>query len=228
MTVIPLAALETPMEFENLRDAVIAVFVENEQGLYQTIDKQEQSRSSEQMKGTLRTIQVFVQSTNPEHSSQTEFENEVTFGLFLRVAEPSKGDVATLDSPTATPTEKQAALLAIDLGTKRADLSYDALLRIATRVIMSPLNLDLGMDEFTVSNRILKTARKDAPVDHGNLIVLTGSAFITASVTEIMDGATPVAAVQDAIRIDSEFHTPGEDPDDLTPALTRTDIDTSA
>lgn len=224
MTVIPLAALEVPLEFENLRDGITAVFRENEQGLYTTIDHQEQSRSSELSKGTLRTIQVFFESGDAFSSSEGEFEGDVSFRLLLRVAEPSTGDKATLDDENASAAAKQAALLAIDTGAARADLSWDALLRIALRVIMSPLNRDLGLTEFVVGDRKLKTYRKDAPIDHGKLVVVTGSAFISASVTEIMDGDTPVASEDPIISSEIPFKTVS-DSDESDPALLKVDIE---
>jgi hypothetical protein len=225
MTVLTLAQLNNPMMFETLRDSVTALFQANEQGLYVTIDKQEQVRAAEEFKGTLRTIQVFVQTIDPEDITRPQFENNVTFGLFLRVAEPSTGDVATLENPLSTPAEKQAALLAADPGSDNANKSWDELLRIATRIIMSPLNEDLGLPEFTVSNRVLKTARKDQPLDYGNLIVLTGSAFISANVTEIMDGVTPVAMDDPAVKVKPDFTTTTDGDDVEEPSKLQIDIE---
>lgn len=212
--VLSKAELEAPMVFEQLRDSVTAMFKANENGLYITIDHQEQSRSSELMKGVQKNIQVFVQATNPEEVSRPEFENDVTFGLFLRAAAPCTGNLAALEKGSgATPAQKQAALAAIDTGAYLANLEWDALLRIATRIIMTPLNEDLGLPDYTVSDRIIKSSRKDDPVDHGNLIVVTGSAMFQARVTEIMDGDTPVAAAQPFLSTQNKFTPVSGDPD---------------
>ena len=151
----------------------------------------------------------------------------------MRVAEPSKGDKTALSDPDYTPAQKQAALLTIDDGTDRADKSWDELLRIATRVIMSPLNIDLGLEEYVVSDRVFKNWRKDEPVDHGNLIVLTGSATISAVVTEIMDGDTPVEGADPILENKLPFTTPTdpdgaspiEDSPNVTPANLQVDIE---
>ena len=224
MTVLTKAQLEAPMMFETLRDSISALFKANENGLYVTVDHQLQSRAAEEIKGTLRTIQVYFESGTPEDASQGQFENNVTYGLKLSVAEPSTGDESTLKNPDATPAEKQAALLNAVPGTVNADLSWDELLRIATRVIMTPLNIDLGLAEYTVANRMLKTYRKDQPIDHGNLIVITGSAFISASVTEIMDGLTPSTLGDPSVIVKPDFTTPTDD-DDVEPSKLQVDIE---
>ena len=223
MTVLSKAQLENPMEFENLRDAVIELFKANENDLFVTIDHQVQSWSAEQLKGTLRTIQVFVQSTEPESQTRTQFENEVTFGIYMRVSSPALGDIATLDNPNADAAAKQAALLAIDTGATRADRSFDALARIAQRIILSPLNEDLGLAEYKVSNRRFKNIRKDEPVNHGNLVVVTGAAFITGIVTEIMDGAVPETPAEIPVQNKLPFKTTS-DSDEATPSNLQVDI----
>lgn len=223
MSVLTPAQLNNPMEFENLRDAVITLFTANENDLFITVDHQIQSWSAERLKGTLRTIQVFVQSMDPESQTRTQFENEVTFGIYMRVAEPALGDVATLDNKNASSAAKQAALLAIDTGATRADRSWDELARIAQRIILSPLNEDLGLAEYVVSNRRFKNIRKDEPVNHGNLVVVTGAAFITGQVTEIMDGAVPVEMGDPSVKVQSNFIT-RSDADGVEQSKTEVDI----
>lgn len=219
-------AITDEMKFEELRDSIETLLLANQSTHFRTIGEQKQSVGAEEIKGDLRTVQVFYSEGDPEHETRTEFEHKTTYQLFFSVSSPSTGDVATLESDSALPAAKQAALLNSTQGSRNADRSMDELFRMVTLILMDPVNEDLGLAKYTVSGRKIENFRKNQPIDHGNLIVITASARLTAIVTEIMIGATPTPAVEPAIRIDQELHTAGEDPDDLSPALTRTDIDT--
>lgn len=216
------------MAFENLRDGIEALLIANQSTLYRTVTEQKQSTGAEEHKGNLRSIQVFFSEGDRDEkkSSRTQFEHNVTYEMFFTVAASSTADLSVLNNESATPSQKQAALLASTAGSRVADRLMDEFYRIITQIIMNPVNEDLGLAKYIVSNRVLANFRKNQPIDHGNLIVLTASAKLTAWVTEDTIGATPVVAVEPAIGIESNFNTK-EDAEDTSPATVGVDINTT-
>lgn len=216
------------MAFENLRDGIEDLLKTNESNLYRTVTEQKQSTGAEEHKGNLRSIQVFFSEGDRDErkSSRTQFEHNVTYEMFFTVAASSTADLSILNNDSATPTQKQDALLASTSGARIADRLMDEFYRIITQIIMNPVNEDLGLAKYIVSNRVLANFRKNQPIDHGNLIVLTASAKLTAWVTEETIGATPIVAVEPAIGIESNFNTK-EDAEATDPATVGVDINTT-
>jgi len=214
------------MEFENLRDSIQALLLANQSTHFRTIVSQKQSKTADEVKGTLRTVQVFFQEGDAEKYDKTQFEHDMTFGLYLTVAEPATADKATLDDPNATAAQKQAALLMSMPGSDKADRSMDELYRMVILILKDPVNEDLGLAKYIVSNPRIRNFRKDQPVDHGNLILLTASARLTATVIEIMIGGQATAAVQPAIGVETQFTPANGDPTAATASEIGANIDT--
>ena len=219
-------SLTDQMEFENLRDSISTLLLANQGSYFRTVDSQNQSKTADEVKGTLRTVQVFFQEGDAEKYDKTQFEHDITFGLYFTVAEPATADKETLDDPTATAGQKQAALLASMPGSDNADRSMDELYRMVVLILKDPVNEDLGLAKYKVSNPRIRNFRKDQPADHGNLILLTASARLTATVTEIMIGGQATEAVQPAFDIDSDFNTLADD-SDTDPAKIGVKVDTT-
>lgn len=198
-------ALTDPMNFELLRDAIEALLIANQGSLFRTIGDQKQSINAEQVKGNLRTVQVFYSEGKypKEKGSHQQLTHETTFQLIYTVSSPVKVDLSVLNDPDSTAGQKQAALLALNEGSRLADRLMDELRRIVTQIIMDPANRDLGLAPYVVSNRWLDNFRKSEPLDKGNLFLLTGSETLTAVVDEELIGVTPTLAVRPTVDLTS-------------------------
>ena len=194
------------MNFELLRDGLEATLIANQGSLFRTIGEQKQSTGAEEVKGILRTVQVFYNTGNYPRgkSGRQNFEHDTGFQLEYTVSSPSKADLTVLDDPGASAPAKQAALLASSEGTRLADRLLDELKRFVTQILMDPVNEDYGLTKFTVSDPWLSNFRKNEPIDKGGLIVLTGSETFSAVVTETTAGATTTTAVIPTIDITSD------------------------
>lgn len=184
-------SLTDPMVFEELRDGLEALLIANQASLFRTIGEQKQSTDADQVKGDLRTVQVFYSTGNyPKGKSSRQLLNhEIGFQIFYTVSSPAKADLTVLDDPGASPAAKQAALAASQEGSRLADRSLDELRRIVTQIIMDPVNQSIGLTKYTVSDPWLDNFRKDQPIDKGNLVILTASEIFSAVVSEKTDGA---------------------------------------
>lgn len=195
-------AITDPMNFELLRDGIEALLIANQSTHFRTIGEQKQTTDAEQVKGDLRTVQVFYSEGDyDDKSSPQELIHEVSFQLFYTVANAATANLTILEDPEASAAAKQAALLASAEGSRLADRSLDELRRMITQILKDPVNKDFGLAEFAVANPRLKNFRKNPPIDKGNLIVLTGSETFTAIVDESLIGATGVAAVAPTVDI---------------------------
>lgn len=189
-------ALADPMNFELLRDALEATLIANQGVLFRTIGEQKQSTGAEEVKGALRTVQVFYNTGSYPRgkSGRQKFEHDMGFQLEYTVSSPSKADLTVLDDSGASAPAKQAALLSAQEGTRLADRLLDELRRIVTQILMDTVNQDFGLTKYLVSDPWLSNFRKNEPIDNGGLIVLTASEMFTAVVTETTAGATTTVA----------------------------------
>ena len=216
------------MVFEQLRDSIEALLLANQSTYFRTIGEEKQAPDAREALGNLRFVEVFFsEGTRGKGSTKQETEHDVKYQLIFTVSAAATADISVLEKDSgATAPQKAAALLASTAGSRIAGKSIDALYRMIWQIIMDPVNEDLGLDKYTVGNWELNNFKKFSPVDHGKLITIMASADLTATVTEKATGATPTTAVEPAINVDAEFHTAGEDTDEVDPALTSTDIDT--
>lgn len=206
-----MAGIDNPMKFEELRDSIEALLTANQTGRFQTVGQQVQRRASEEADGILRIVEIFYSDGEyPENrSSKQESQHDIVFQIYYTVSEPSTADLDAIKN--GTPSEIATALLNQTSGSRSANLSIDALHRMVSQIILDPVNNQLGMPGVgtggrgnQVANVRLKNFRKDAPLDAGNLITLTASAQLIATVQETFTGATPVAPAEHPIDINND------------------------
>lgn len=217
------------MVFEDLRDSIEALLLANQSTYFRTIGEEKQAPDAREALGNLRFVEVFFnEGDQGSGSTETLAVHDVKYQLVFTVSATATADTSVLEKDSgATAEQKAAALLASTAGTRIAGQSMDAFYRMVWQIIMDPVNKDLGLAKYTVGKRVLSGFKKGSPVDHGNIVTIMAIADLTANVDEVATGATPTTAVEPAINVDSEFHTAGEDTDEVDPALTRTDIDTT-
>lgn len=196
-------ALTDPMNFEIIRDALDALLIANQGSLFRTITHQQQKTSADEVKGSLRTVQVyFSEGEFPrDKSSRQELEHEMTFQLILSASSPAKVDLATLNDDNASAAAIQAALLAMDVGNAIVDRLIDELYRIVTQILNDPVNKGLGLTKGIVKSAWFGSIDKAKPENLGKLAFLRASCEFTAQTTEKLIGATPVAAVQPTVDV---------------------------
>ena len=198
-------SLTDPMKFEELRDSIESLLASNQGSFFQVIGYQKQSGSAESVK-TLSTVQIFYSSGeyHKAKSSYAKVTHEAVFSIHYTVALPAKGDLSILDDENATAAAKQTALLLVQKGGWLADRAIDELRRVVTQIILDPVNKDLGLNEYEVSNRWLSNFRKSTPIDKGNLVVLTATEDLSATIDETFTGATLTPAVIPVIDLTAE------------------------
>jgi hypothetical protein len=119
-------------------------------------------------------------------------DHSVQFTLEMFVCEPSEVDVSVLESPTATDADRSTALAAGRLAADRADDAFDEFAELLFQIIMDARHQDLGLADYTVGSRWVRSVTKNAVQPAGEFVMLAGEMNLIGSVEETVTGAVPV------------------------------------
>jgi hypothetical protein len=231
-----MAGIDTPMNFELLRDSIETLLKSYEAGRFKVVTEQKQNSGAEEHKGLFRSIQIFYESGEyPDGTSaMQEVTHDTIFQIEYIVTASAKADLSILNDPDASVIEYSSALSAAQSAARVANRSIDELKRMVSQIILDPVNIDnnLGLGKTATGGNYLGDTRlvnfrKNAGIPRGKLFELTASEQLTTNIQETFTGATPLEPVQPAIGILHKFNTQTDD-EDATPAQTSADIDTTA
>jgi hypothetical protein len=230
-----MAGIDSPMNFELLRDSIETLLKSYESGRFRVVTEQKQNTGAEEHKGLLRSGQIFYESGEyPDStSSMQQVTHDIIFQIEYIVTASAKADLSILNDPDASAVEYSSALSAAQSAAYVANRAIDELRRMVTQIILDPVNDDnnLGLGKTVTGGNYLGDTRlinfrKNAGIPRGKLFELTASEQLTTSIQETFTGATPLAPVQPAINLTTKFNTQTDD-EDATPAQTSADIDTT-
>lgn len=180
------------MIFETVKASIINnILGPAEAGRFQTIGFQRQSKNADEVLDDLRMVQVyFSRGTFSKRGGRNTgpVQHDAVYRVELTVGKAAEGDLATLDNPSATPSQLATALAAFSEASALADASFDELVGIVYQILMDGLNYDLGVTKYTVSSRWIDDIQKDTPNPRGGLIVLTGSMDLSCRMAEQITG----------------------------------------
>lgn len=199
------------MQFEIVKQALIDLLGDNENGQFQTIGFQRQSKNAKEVKGIKRFVQVFYKDGDFPKSGGSPNgpkKHDATYSIEFTTSESAKVDVSTLNNESATAAQKQIALAGLAEAADLADKSFDELVRIVYQILMDSKNKKIGLPTGTISNQWIPRIQKDQTVEGGDLVVITGNMNFTCSMSDEVQGATPVTG--DKI-IDSQIDIDGDD-----------------
>jgi len=183
------------MNYKTIRDALKVLLVANEFGRFKTVMFQRQRKGANEVKGVLRTVQVFYKGGNfPGDVGQMNgpFQHKMTFQFDLTVSEPAKIDLATLNDESASAAQRITALAARQEAAEIANDSMDDLFEDLYQILMDARNRDLGLDIGVATNRWINQFQKDDPVETGQLVVLTAAFLFTCNTDEDAGGDTGI------------------------------------
>ncbi len=181
------------MNYKTIRDALKTLLEANELGRFQTVMFQRQRKGANEVKGVLRTAQVFYKGGQfPGEVGQMNgpFEHKMTFQFDLTVSEPAKIDLATLNDESASAADRITALAGRQEAAELANESMDDLFEDIYQILMDARNRDIGLDIGIATKRWINNFQKDDPVETGELVVLTGAFLFTCQTNEHADGDT--------------------------------------
>jgi hypothetical protein len=187
------------MNFRKVKTALITLIGNAGSGLWRTIGFQQQGQRAEEILDARRSVQVFYSKGDfPKSGGSLSGPtlHDMTFRLELSVAKTAKGDIATINNPSATAPQLAAAIANFQESAALADESFDELVDLIYQTLMSAENIDLGMTspELPPVDRWIGTVEKDQPLERGELVVLTGEMLFTCKIEEPVTGVAPTAS----------------------------------
>lgn len=196
------------MKFRTIKSELVSLLGLEAAGAFRVIGYQSQAQSAEEVKGNNRLVQVFFERGN-FNKAKSAFNSDVGFApnyrIYFTVSQPAKVDLATLNSETSTPAEKQTVLANLHEAADLVDQSMDELFELVYQILMDARNQDLGLGAAVMGDRWISELAKDEPIERGDLVVLTGSAFYSCSIDESITGATGTLAT-DGIHNDLDIY----------------------
>ena len=179
-------------EIQNL----ITFLGDNSNGEYFVVGYQKQRKNAMAVRGK-RMVQVFHSGGSfPRGKSAINYTTayDAIATVRLMVSEPARADLAVLNNPQSTDSDRQNALAASMDAEDRANKSMDALFSRMFELIMGGDGEHFGSTDkpYTVADRWGHDFKKEATLKDGSLIVINGYYDISFTVEEIPEGHTPV------------------------------------
>lgn len=201
------------MNFIIVRDALITLLGNQAAGRFRVLGFQEQGQSAEEVKDSSRTAQVYYSQGDFPKSGASIItgpsKHNMTFKVDLTVSKAASCDLTIINDPLATQGDLAIALAASQEAVNLADKSLDELFNVVYQILMDARNIDFQLDRV-VANRWGDNFQKNQPISRGELVVLTGTMQLTASIEEELLGDTPQPAIDG---IDLTLSIDSDDPD---------------
>ena len=201
-----MSGIDTPMVFEDLRDGLIATLEANETGRFITVSYKRQGIDAEQIKGALRTIQVFFDAGDyPEKNYVPgNFGHDPVYGIVYEASAASTMDLTVIEDPESTDEQVAAAIIAGKVAELIVDRAIDEMKRFATQILLDPPNRDFTLPKNTANNARLSGFKKGSPGKLGKLVTLRATETFTAIIEERTTGASVTPAEQPVIDITND------------------------
>lgn len=176
---------------ETVKNSVISILGAAEAGRFNTIGYQRQTKAAQTLQNNNRLVQVWWDGSQfPKGSSGVNGPkiDDVVLKIQMTVSQAAQVDLATLESKSSSPAQKETALTNMISAASRADTIIDELWGIVFDILTDNRNLYLGQAKGVVSNRWFDALQKDQPPEPGGFVILTGTATLSFRVEEPVSG----------------------------------------
>lgn len=186
------------MNFRIIKDSIINnVLYPASAGKFVVVGSQKQSKNAKETLDIKRTVQVYYSASDfPKGKGRLNgpVQNNLTYRVELTVSSAAKGDLSLINDSGSTSVQVAAAIAAFEEASDLCDASFDELVEEVYQVIMSGLNIDLGLPKGTISDRWIERIQKDSINERGGYVTLTGAMNLTCNTAEQVPGDTGTAA----------------------------------
>ena len=179
------------MNFRVAKNALRDILGAQAANRFNVIGFQRQEKSAEEFIGVNRLVEVYFKSESFDRGNgrlNGPTQGDVSIAIELTTSAAAKADLTIFQNPASTEEQLSAALLAMSEASVIADESFDELADAVYQIVMSGVNLDLGLPKGTIANKWISTINKDDPNPRGQLVTLTGSLVFSCRVSEDVPG----------------------------------------
>ena len=185
------------MEFQTIRDSLRVLLAQYSQGEYTVIGAQKRGKGASEVLDKSRLVEVYYSAGDFPKSAggvAGPTKHDITFRIDLTVSKAAEGDIATIQDPGKSVSEKAAAIAAMKESDLLADESLDDLFRHVYQVLMDSRNMDLGLGKGLVASRWVSRIEKEQPINDGNYTIITGMMTLTCTTSEPVYGYVGIQA----------------------------------
>lgn len=182
------------MKFREIKAAYTTLLDSQSSGNFDVIGYQRQSKSSNEFSKLVTPYYYsgdFPKSSTGIYGSNVE--HNVTLMVELSVSVKAQMDLTVINDPSATSTERAAAITAMQDGAALADQALDELFDLVFQITMDPRNAYFGLSGNYFADRFIENFQKDSPLPQGEEVILTGRFQLTCSCEEELGGETGTA-----------------------------------
>jgi hypothetical protein len=191
------------MKFREITASIIQILGDAADGRYRVIGYQGQSQG---FVGNSKEVQVFYNAGDFSGNRHGPTQHAMTFSVGLTVSAAASVNLAVINREGVLPAQVAGALAALKDAAQIADAAWDELAEWVYQVLMDGRNYDLGLAVGDTADRWVGQIRKDNPLPHGDLVVITGVLQLECSAAETVlgDVGVPCEAV------DVSYEMPGD------------------
>ena len=179
------------MEFRKIRDALQRLLIQNAGSEFNVITAQKRGKSGDEVADTSRLVEIYYNRGGFPKSGGGLLgpkKHDMTFRLDFTVSKATEGKTSVIEDPGSSAAEVSRALADMKNSMVLADESIDELFDIVYQILMDARNVDFGLPIGVVTNRWVTDLTKNEPLELGNATMITGSAVLTCTATEPVDG----------------------------------------
>lgn len=179
-----------------IRDQIISYIASHSEGLWYTIGYRGQAHNPEDVRGEA-VVKVIVVGLSPDRQKSSitgEKTCTLTLSLDITCFATSQIDIATLDDPASTDSERAIAMAGIIEAEWVANDRMDKIFLKLFDLLMGGDGEWFGLENnhLMISDRWGDDFQKEKTERHGSMAVVSGFVSITCSVIETPNGSTPV------------------------------------
>jgi hypothetical protein len=172
------------------KDSYISILGSGAAGVFEVVGYQRQTKAAKPI-NTLSLVQVLYDQVSQQRgaSAITSPKNvDVTLKIEMTVAGDAPVDLATLNDPNSSASQRSTALANAKEAAQQASELLESVWAKVWEITNDARNADLGLADGVVSNVWLDQFQRDEPAESGGFVIVTGSAQLTYRIEEAVLG----------------------------------------
>lgn len=179
------------MQFQNVQSALVTALGNDAAGRFRTIGYKDQEIGQNEIVSNDKLVSVYYSkgSLNESRSGRNgPADHECSFNIELKLSQPAKVDISTLEDSGSTDNERKIALAALQDAKNLANSNLDDFINIIFGILTDNRNSFLGLSKNVFANRWISNIQKEDPMYFGDSLICSATLTYTCDVIETFIG----------------------------------------
>lgn len=197
------------MNFQTIHTAIVTLLGTEAGGNYRVLGYRNTPEDAENIRNTNATVAVYFKRAVPVRKSNSltgPFDHECTYIIELKISTPAEADLATLNDPVSTPTQRATAMGNIENTKALANTALGVFIAAVFADLMDARNVDLGLAKGVARSRRIEAIETEEPGYIGDLIISEATMNLVLTTEETVTGDEGVEsdAIDLSIKVNDE------------------------